>query len=81
MSLCLPYGEINFDKKVTLEATLKTSSDSDIGYVKESDLSQSDNKKEKLELFPFCPEKKISRQDRLSDYMNKIKPNKSLHKN
>ena len=34
-----------------------------------------DEMKEQTRIFPFCPENKISPQDRFSDYMTEMKPN------
>ena len=79
MSQSLPYDKIKLDKNVKLEDILNTPNDSEIGYFIECDLKYPDNK-EKTKNFPICHENKNSPQDKFSDYMNEMKPNKYTHK-
>ena len=58
MSDSLLYDEINFDKNVDIENTSSTPDDSDIGYFLEINLETQNERKEKSNNFPFCPEKK-----------------------
>ena len=74
MSQYLPYDEIKFSNNIKLETILNTPDNSEIGYFVECDLIYPDNIKEKTKHFPFCPENKISPQEKFSDYMNEIKP-------
>ena len=61
-----------------LEEILITPDDGDIGYIVEVELKYPDKIKEKTNIFPFCPEKKVIHKDeyKRNDYMNKIKPKK-----
>ena len=70
MSLSLPYDEGRRDKDVKLEDNLYTPVDSDIGYTIECDIKTPDNIKD----IPFCPENKISPQDKFNDHLNEMKP-------
>ena len=74
MSESLPYDEIKFDNNVTLEDTIITPDDNDIGYFIEVDLTYPNNIKEKTKNFPFAPENKKINPDKFSDYMKEIKP-------
>ena len=67
MSSWLLYGQT--------EDILILTDDSDIGYLVEVDLNYSDDIKQKTTSFPFCPENKVTPQNKLSDYMNDKKPN------
>ena len=85
MSQPLPFDENIFmgrasvsqrdrDRNVKLEDTLNTPDDSDIGYFVGVDLKNPDKMKEKIKNYPFCPENKISHQDKVSKHMKQIKP-------
>ena len=63
--LNLPYDEIKFDEKYWIGRN------SDIDYILEVDLNYRDETSEKI--FPFCPEKKVSPQDKFSDCMENNK--------
>ena len=76
MSEYLPYDNIKFDKNVSLEDILNTPNDNEIGYFVECDLSYLDNIKEKTKFFPFCPENKLSPQDKFTIYLNQMKPDR-----
>ena len=56
-----------FDKNVKLEAMLNTSDDSDISAFVEIDSNYPVKIKEITKSFPFCPENKISPQDKCND--------------
>ena len=76
----LPYDEIEMwhghpDLYLNkLQEILNTPDDSDIDYFTEVDLKYPENKKEKTQKFPFCPENKIIPKENFNDYMKKIKP-------
>ena len=74
MSEYLTYDEIEFDRNVKLEKTLKTTDNSDIGYFIEVDSKYLDNIKEKTKHFPFAREIKKINPDDFSDYMKETKP-------
>ena len=74
MSEYLPYDEVKFDRNVKFKDILNTPDASDFGYFIEVDLKYPDNMKDKLQNFPFAPEKKYITDD-FSEYMQKIKPN------
>ena len=69
--------KIKFDKNAKLEDNLNSIDDSDIGYFVEVDLSYTDRMKKKTKKFPLAAENKKIDADDFSDYMKKIKPDKS----
>ena len=69
MSQFLRYDKNIFIKNFKMEKILNTPDDSDIGYFIECDLSYP-SVIEKNKDFPFCPENKVSPQDKFIDYMN-----------
>ena len=75
MSEVPPHDESKIDRNVKLHDILKTADDSDIGYFVEVQSKYPDKLKNKTKIFHFCPEKKISRQDKFSKNMNALKRN------
>ena len=57
-----------------IEEILSTPDDSDNANFVEVDLKYPDNIKGKTKNFPFCPENKITNEDKYNAYMSKIKP-------
>ena len=81
MSDSLPYDHIKNDESVHLEVILSSEGDSDVCYLVEVDMNHPDETKEKIENFPFCPENKMSRQDKFSHFMREMKPNSYTQNN
>ena len=70
----LPYDAIKFDKNFKSEEILNAPHDSDIGCFVEVDIKYLDEIKEKTKFFEFCPEKRISPQDKFNNNTIEMKP-------
>lgn len=71
MTQNLPYKDIKFDT-VSLEEILKTSDDSEIGYMVEVDLEYPRELHDKFKQYPPCPESLIPNTDWFSDYQKEV---------
>ena len=69
----LRFDENNFDKNFEKENLLITPDDSDIGLFLEFDLFYPENRKDKAKKICFCPDCKVTPQDKVSDIMIKTK--------
>ena len=65
--------EINLIKITILEDVLNTPDDSGKGYFIGGDLKYPNEMKEITKNFPICPQKKVSPQDNIGEYMNERK--------
>ena len=73
MNQYLLYDEIENGRYVNLEDIIKTPDVSEFGYFDECDLKYPVGKKTKKEV-PFCSEKKVDPQDKITGYINEMKP-------